>query len=86
VTEEEAKTKWCPMIRSGHVAGMAINSYVEMQKGAIDSWYEQTRCIASGCMMWRSRLEIVANTRDLYKEGYCGLAGSAESPIRGSNA
>lgn len=70
MTEDEAKTKWCPMVRFGHVAGMAINRYAQMQKGAVDSWYEQTRCIASECMMWRYNIANATNG-----PGFCGLAG-----------
>lgn len=60
MTEEEAKTKWCPMIRTGMVAGMAVNHHVDMQPGG-QGVYDETRCIASDCMMWR--------------DSYCGLAG-----------
>ncbi|MFA5951510.1 MAG: hypothetical protein WC807_14620 [Hyphomicrobium sp.] len=46
-TEEEAKTKWCPETRTGLTAGMAVNHHVG---GDV---HEETRCIGSGCMMWR---------------------------------
>lgn len=38
-TEAEARDKWCPMVRTGLTAGMAV----------------ETRCIGSKCMMWRWR-------------------------------
>lgn len=47
MTEEEAKKKWCPMVRAGHVAGMAVNTEPN------GDFVEATRCIASDCMMWR---------------------------------
>ena len=45
-----------PMVRTGLVAGMAV---IE------DDVYDETRCCASDCMMWR---EYRGN-------GWCGLAG-----------
>lgn len=51
LTEEQAKEKWCPMVRTGLTAGMAVNHHVagEGREGV----HDETRCIASGCMMWR---------------------------------
>ncbi len=54
MTEEEAKTKWCPMTRVGHVAGMAINRHPDKQ-----DFYTETRCVASKCMMWRETVKAV---------------------------
>lgn len=39
MTEEEAKTKWCPMVRAGNDAGCN-------RKDATD------KCIGTDCMMW----------------------------------
>lgn len=64
MTEDEAKKKWCPMVRTGMVAGMAVNHHVDMQPGG-DGVYHQSRCIASDCMMWR-----------FTSTGFCGIAGS----------
>lgn len=71
MTEEEAKTKWCPMVRTtwGNVCfaptdqppapGRAYDfELVRKPEGAL--------CIASDCMMWR------AIEPDY---GFCGLAG-----------
>lgn len=73
MTEEEAKTKWCPMVRLGKNSGM-------------QSWHEQgeelrnpieSRCIGSACMMWRwafkknDASETVSDT-----DGYCGIGGA----------
>ncbi len=60
MTEDEAKTKWCPMVRTGLTAGMAVNQHTN------DEVYGETRCVASECMMWR---EYRGN-------GWCGLAGT----------
>jgi len=68
--EKEAKTKWCPMFnRSGGYGNSDADGY------------DRTRCIGSGCMMWRTRLtgfvNMMPNGPDdsLTIVGYCGLAG-----------
>lgn len=67
MTEDEARKKWCPMVRTGLVHGMAVNHHIDMEpKG--QGVHDETRCIASECMMWRWI------TGDKI-EGYCGLAG-----------
>lgn len=45
MTEDEAKTKWCPQTRLGD-KGNRSNSF------GVD--YTFGRCIASECMAWRS--------------------------------
>ena len=50
------------MVRTGLVAGMAVNRHVADAPSAMDGVYDETRCIAGGCMMWR--------------DSYCGLAGN----------
>lgn len=66
MTEAEAKTKWCPMVRTGLNAGMAVNHHVS---GDV---HDETRCIASGCMMWRySTPNTIADHNK--KDGFCGL-------------
>lgn len=69
MTEEEAKTKWCPMVRAGHVAGMAVN--VEPN----GDFKYVTRCIASDCMMWKQYVVPTGKKDELLAGGYCGLAG-----------
>lgn len=65
VTEEEAKTKWCPEVRTGLTAGMAVNHHIS---GDV---HDETRCIASGCMMWR----WLHHPGDSEKPaGFCGKA------------
>lgn len=68
MTEEEAKTKWCPMVRWYGNA----NQYEDV----FDNRGYNCTCVASGCMMWRWNYKKEEN-RDLYKDhdGYCGLAG-----------
>ena len=66
MTEAEARKKWCPMVRTGLTAGMAVNRHIADAPNAIDGVYDETRCRASDCMMWR---EYRGN-------GWCGLAGT----------
>lgn len=71
MTEDEAKTKWCPMARAwaegndGHAA--SINRQYQRGKPDIDCY-----CIASDCMMWRSLDGVTVH-------GYCGLAGKPQA-------
>ena len=45
MTEQEAKTKWCPWARA-HARGVAINRN-EFEMGS-----SFCMCLASGCMVW----------------------------------
>jgi len=81
MTELEAKSKWCPMVRT---ASIICNEHNEVMD--IGSSYNKVsqpedhiippscHCIASECMMWREqRLKDEAGVP--YSIGYCGLAG-----------
>ncbi len=59
MTEEKARTKWCPYIR---VNGRN-RDYTRTPPDK-----EKFRCIASDCMMWRDN-GVGDNT------GFCGLGG-----------
>lgn len=73
MTEDEAKTKWCPFARKalwdpqiGTVNGSANRQYYDDGP--------TTSCLASACMAWRWGGKFVdgpPNTSD----GNCGLAG-----------
>ncbi len=76
-TENEAKEKWCPMVRvsSTDTKGMGVpayNRYQALEK--ITSNPKSSRCIASECMMWR---RVPAG--ELKDKGYCGFAGKPAS-------
>ena len=63
MTEDEAKTKWCPMARLASGGGSVNRYYVGGMGGGPTTG---SNCIASGCMMWRETSS---------QHGYCGLAG-----------
>jgi hypothetical protein len=77
MTEEEAKTKWCPHVRALSAADSAgIN---RTNNGALH-W--AASCIGSECMAWRWERKFGANPdkpEDCMElpptEGRCGLAG-----------
>lgn len=61
MTEDEAKTKWCPFARALiWTTGPSLNRY-----DGDENLERETCCLASACMAWR-----------LFKEGqgFCGLA------------
>jgi hypothetical protein len=65
MTEDQAKTKWCPMVRAGNLAGCN-------RADATD------KCIGSDCMMWRMKYVEQQDERNvsvLMPDYYCGLAG-----------
>ena len=73
MTEEEAKTKWCPY--------WATISNSRQHDPSTDN--PHSCCIASACMMWREYKDeyiSMANSSTLVLEskngGYCGLGGN----------
>jgi len=76
MTEEEAKTKWCPMDR--HVADKVLRESADgtftvlQRSSAITN--QNSRCVGSACMMFRTKYPLMnISARD--QECYCGLAG-----------
>jgi hypothetical protein len=79
ISEEDAKTKWCPFARASNnsddISGTTINRNF---KGKPDI---DCACLASGCMAWRwvdthikddsGNLTVLSGDT----HGYCGLAG-----------
>jgi hypothetical protein len=68
-TEDEAKEKWCPMVRM--MDDSSFNHPVAYNRcwlsGDTEDNPDEARCIGSRCMAWRW---FIAN-----EKGYCGLAG-----------
>lgn len=80
-TEQEAKGKWCPMVRMpmitdsgrGPDAATAINTTPDGARGPASG----TNCIGRRCMMWRWMGRPSANNIT----GYCGIAGTGPQGI-----
>ena len=79
MTEDEAKTKWCPFVRfvgwetfrDGEQTATA--NRIHHKDGSIDSYVS---CLASKCMAWRPLPDSPnAVTGDIETHGFCGLAG-----------
>lgn len=87
MTEEEAKTKWCPMVRF-NTETKNFNAFNNREEMLLNAAGDYCKCIASDCMMWR----VLTNNQPYAFEpsvdgsilctngpqvigGYCGLAG-----------
>lgn len=80
MTEDEAKTKWCPYIALTLMSDDDRNYHVTNRFEDVRS-DRSTNCIASACMAWRETFrahDIPGNTGDpilVPTGGFCGLAG-----------
>lgn len=72
MTEDEAKTKWCPMVRWSHAQGY---DDVFTNREANQSFGSGVACIGSACMWWRERSEAIPGNHAVIG-GYCGGAGN----------
>jgi len=75
LTEKEAKTKWCPMARTGLLAGagaVAVNRHITDDEGYKGEVYHETRCMGSDCAMWVWFSRNVGD-QDADRQGHCGL-------------
>lgn len=81
MTEDEAKTKWCP-----HVRGLAASVGAAPNRTLDGSRHRSADCIASACMAWRWDTDAwtlafddkgpLTRRKDFDEpQGYCGLAG-----------
>ena len=64
MTEDEAKTKWCPM-------GRKADKTVSFNRSFYGEPSRASYCLGSDCMMWRETLAIGKTDKT---HGYCGLA------------
>lgn len=75
MTEDEAKTKWCPFVRI-----MALDPRSGGNPSINRHDYNNFNCIGSTCMAWRwidgrwVERRLVEGSR-IEPAGYCGLAG-----------
>ena len=83
MTEDEAKTKWCPMVRYGT---QGRNETGGANKPETDAEKRGLACLGSACMMWRWQPKMInvstknswvfmRPTGETTTDGYCGLAG-----------
>lgn len=90
MTEQEAKTKWCPFARiPSHISGaanvppLAINRLSRPDSQAAAFPFAGLTCIGSACMAWRwneqtaarKGTDIAAYSVSSEDRGFCGLAG-----------
>jgi hypothetical protein len=88
LTEEEAKTKWCPFARP--VVAETLKALIVPQGRTLEyktdgmlTTVDQS-CIASACMAWRWATDgeawAAANPHPRQPDplGYCGIAGKPE--------
>lgn len=76
VTEEEARTRWCPFAREGYASTGGYNRW----GGAFG---DGLHCFASQCMAWRAETRRMPDPeksssgwrKEPTGRGYCGLAG-----------
>lgn len=71
MTEEEAKTKWCPQARVATYATDGDQMMTAANKTSGGEIRTGARCIASACMAWRW-------SEAKRSEGFCGLAGAPQ--------
>ena len=69
MTEDEAKTKWCPFAKALDPTGKVASNRMDydFESGA-NNPDPDCLCLGSGCMAWRWT-EIES------RNGHCGLAG-----------
>ena len=84
MTEDEAKTKWCPMVRWTK-GGWSDDVYAAHNRYVDEKAEEQhgyNRCVASDCMMWiktdnecepKNGDDFLGAKDKCYPAGYCGL-------------
>lgn len=92
MTEEEAKTKWCPFARTQYVGEPDKNGDRYRESYPANRMYapdlgcgtDAALCIASACMAWRQTDNYVGpcaageDAPTPKPAGYCGLAGRPE--------
>lgn len=69
MTEEEAKTKWCPFARLGSSTS-GLGGLNRFASPAREADFEGTRCIGSACMAWRWHGVLSDGRRHTSPEAY----------------
>ena len=70
-TEAEARKCWCPFVK----LVIDLEHYASGNRFMGPAFDDQTKCIASECMVWRWGAHIApSDSRGPHSTGYCGLA------------
>lgn len=77
MTEEEAKTKWCPQTRINDGWNRTSNTADDYEKGLGAEM--TTSCIASDCMMWVRQRRVVTESVTEVMGGYCGMVNNGNN-------
>lgn len=73
MTEEEARTKWCPFVRvTFTTSDLTWQGDMVTNRGQKPSSKTDALCIASDCMAWAEETLGRTNDREI-KAGYCQL-------------
>ena len=79
MTEDEARTKWCPQALVSTGDGSFNRGALPPGSENVTAAITLTRCIASDCMMWRAREMRMGAPGEpdahVVPGGRCGLAG-----------
>lgn len=83
LTEEEAKSKWCPFARiivEPDVGDARVAGNRWMGEQAPTNSPTNSECLGSGCMAWRWGTQLLTEKIAIQDRtrGYCGLAGQPE--------
>ena len=60
MTEDQARDKWCPFVRTDSIPVHRLR------------WAGEMRCVGSECMAWRTEWRGLGGEET--EDGYCGLA------------
>ena len=80
MTEDEAKTKWCPHARIATYTLDGSDGITASNKTSRGAIRDGAFCIAGRCMAWRETLPVSLSSINRavtvqVPTGYCGLAG-----------
>lgn len=76
LTEEQARTKWCPHARVVEVGDDELHGPFNRYHLDADATFSGiAKCIASECMAWRWLNRHEQGAQD---GGFCGIAGKVE--------
>jgi hypothetical protein len=78
MTEDEAKTKWCPLVRVSIKTGKDLSITTNRSEWSADPAMREpaTKCVGSACMAWRwAKTENIGTRHEKTTDNYCGAFG-----------